>query len=1108
MKCFRSTGFLLLFIGLFFLASAQKSDTTGVWARVILAEKKLDSLQYDPALALLDEAENLYLTSRDHEKLTAVWLKKTFVYLSLLDFSLTADFLIKTQKAIDPQNPQHAQNRADWLFLKGVFFHETAAYDSALVYLQQCEPLYRKIYGPQSRHTGQCLYFFSAAWLRKADYKASLGYSEQALRIFAEADPDSAWLGKTYNLIGFNYGEQGYLNKQIEFYQKSLAVNLLLYGDDHYEVAVNYNNLAYTEGIKGNFYQAIFFLEKCLKINEKNPRDNQQLLGSNYLNLGMNYAYVGDYGRADYYMAKALEVRTRIYGENHPDIANVHHNMGSVALDLGEYEKAQKHFTQTLEIRTRYLGESNPYVALSHTMLGRSLLNLKQTKTALIHLRRGLSGLQKVLGDGHIMVANSYFDLGLCLEEMGQRDEALKNYEKAIEIIKNIAGHDNALLTRLYDAYAYALESSGKTEKSLAVLQEGLIVISEGFSDRNFRKNPSLSQLNLDITGVFLLGQKAETVRKTPFGQTEAGLQFVWQAYLLTDSLIQKLRLGFFNEKSGEMFSRRFLSVYENAIGLASQIFEQTGDSSFLYQAFSLAEKAKSMLLFQAIRENQALITAGIPPDLLNRERYLRAEVSYFEKVIFDEKHKGIHADSVRLLDIVSRHFALTRERDSLIQQFEKKFPEYYHLKFDNHTATVAEVQKQLDEGESMLSYFTGEKHIYSFLITKDEFAFHSQATDTAWHTGMTRFISYLKNTELADQKAYTTQSYLDFVSPARRFYRDLVAPFEEKLRQRGDLIIIPDGVMGYLPFEVLLTAEAGEEVNYTHLPYLLRLWQVRYAYSATLFCTPRVSSRKKQAIFAGFAPGMADGAFTTSSSDNRRSTPRFPKIYANQPEVQTVAGLMKGKSWLAAQATETAFRENAEEYKILHLATHAWINDENPLYSGLWFVPEIEGDTAKRDSLSLIEEVKDGFLHAYEIYNLVISADLAVLSACETGSGVLRRGEGIMSLARAFRYAGCPSVLMTLWKAEDVATRDLMAKFYQNLHSGMEKDKALQKAKLDFLTDSDRQHPHFWADFILIGDESPVKDGQPWGIWILIFVIAGGVLAGVLWKKYRSSYI
>ncbi|MEZ4825744.1 MAG: CHAT domain-containing tetratricopeptide repeat protein [Bacteroidia bacterium] len=1099
----RISGILFLFAGLFFHSFAQKSDTTGVWNKVVLAQQKLDSLQYDEALTLLDQAEDSYAAIGDQNKLTSVWLKKSLVHLGYLDFAPSGAYLAKAQKAIDAQNPKHKKNYADWLFIKGVLYHETAAYDSSLYYLRSYEPVCNEVYGPKSRQAGEYLYFFATSFLRKADYPLALDYAENALNIFTGPAPDSSWLGKTYNIIGFIYGEQGYLNQQIEFYQKSLTVNRALYGEEHYEVAVNYNNLAYTEGVKGNFHEAINFLLKCLKINEKNPKGNVQLLGSNYLNLGMDYAYVGDYGRADYYMAKALEVRTRLYGENHPDIANVYHNMGSVAMDLAEYEKSRKYFTKALEIRTRYLGEANPYVALSHTMLGRSLLNLRQNEEALIHLERGLAGLRAVLGDRHFMVANSYFDLALCLEEMGQMDKALENYTQAIAVVKNTAGADNAILTRLYDSYATALVNAGKKEEALAILQEGLIVVSEGFSDKNFLSNPTLSQMDFDITGIFILGQKANVLLKAGYGNTKAGLQAIWETYLLTDSLIQKMRLGFFNEKSRELLSTRFLSVYENAIGVAWKISEQTGDKSFLQQAFGLAEKAKSMLLFQAVRENQAMITAGIPADLLHREQYLRAEVGYCEKVIYEERQKSSDGDSLRLLDAINRHFSLTRERNELIRTFEKDFPEYYRLKFDDHVATVNEVQKRLSSQDAMLTYFTGENHIYSFLITQTGFAVERTATGPQWHRDLEKFIGYMKDTEMADQKAYTSENFRIFTRNAYQLYTELISPFEKTLTQATDLIIVPDGLLGYIPFEMLISKPGGEQVDYVSLPYLLREWQVRYAYSATLFCTPAPPPRKRRSLFAGFAPGTGQSGSVNSPEYAMRGAPRPAKLYANQPEVSSAAALLKGKSWLSQAATESAFRENAEKYKILHLATHAWVSDENPLYSGLWFVSELSGDSLQMDSLALNNEEKDGFLHAYEIYNMFIPADLTVLSACETGGGTLRRGEGIMSLARAFRYAGSPNVMMTLWKAEDVATRELMERFYRNLREGMEKDAALRKAKLDFLSDTDRQHPHFWAEFVLIGDEVPVKPGTPW--WILALAV-GVVVAIVVLIALRNK--
>jgi CHAT domain-containing protein len=172
----------------------------------------------------------------------------------------------------------------------------------------------------------------------------------------------------------------------------------------------------------------------------------------------------------------------------------------------------------------------------------------------------------------------------------------------------------------------------------------------------------------------------------------------------------------------------------------------------------------------------------------------------------------------------------------------------------------------------------------------------------------------------------------------------------------------------------------------------------------------------------------------------------------------------MNGVKLVGIDAIESKFKQSANHYGVLHLAMHALIDDKKPMYSKLAF--------------SLVEDgTDDGFLNAYELYNMELSAELVVLSACETGYGKLEKGEGMMSLAHAFTYAGCPSIVMSQWLADDKATAQLMKLFYKNLATGCSKDEALQKAKIEFISDADevRQNPAFWAGFVVMGDTSPL---------------------------------
>jgi CHAT domain-containing protein len=212
--------------------------------------------------------------------------------------------------------------------------------------------------------------------------------------------------------------------------------------------------------------------------------------------------------------------------------------------------------------------------------------------------------------------------------------------------------------------------------------------------------------------------------------------------------------------------------------------------------------------------------------------------------------------------------------------------------------------------------------------------------------------------------------------------------------------------------------------------------------------------------------------------------------------EVRMISRLVNGDVYLDQEATETRFKQNAENYDILHLAMHTIVNNEDPMYSKLAFVQNVD-------------TLNDGFLNTYEIYNMRFNARMAVLSSCKTGFGKLMKGEGVMSLARGFMYAGCPSIIMTLWEVSDKSGARLMQDFYQCLIKGKSKAEALRTAKLNFLKKADnlKANPYFWSTYVIIGDASPIYEkNRNYLYWLGGLIVISGILIAVYLRYQRKK--
>jgi CHAT domain-containing protein len=317
--------------------------------------------------------------------------------------------------------------------------------------------------------------------------------------------------------------------------------------------------------------------------------------------------------------------------------------------------------------------------------------------------------------------------------------------------------------------------------------------------------------------------------------------------------------------------------------------------------------------------------------------------------------------------------------------------------------------------------------------------------------------------------------------------------PVARKLEGKS-LTIIPHDKLSYIPFDALLSEMPDTaQMNFRDLKYVIRDYSVNYGYSATLLydSSPPRKTFKKLLIFSPeYNPQVPRKDLETGNSYYLSSLP------GANAEIKAISNVVSSVSFVGKNAQESEFKKNANNFDILHLAMHTIINDSLPMLSKLVFSnPEISSSD-------------DGYLNAYEVYNMKLNARLAVLSACETGSGKLQGGEGVMSMARGFIYAGCPSVVMTLWQVEDKSGVKIMSDFYRYLSKGKRKDVALRMAKLNHLENSDplTAHPHFWLGYVSIGNADALYTSKDVYFVAFLFIALLLLFADYHFRRKRTK--
>ncbi|MCK4464940.1 MAG: tetratricopeptide repeat protein, partial [Bacteroidales bacterium] len=915
-------------------------------------------------------------------------------------------------------------------------------------------------------------------------YRARDCYLESAL-IRKKLEIYDYPLSYAYSNLGYIYNQTGDLTQAEKYFKKTLEIRKRILNPGDLRFASPLSNLGAVLTTHARYDEAERYLEKSKNIYIQEYGENH-FVGHVYNNLGIIYSIRGDYSKALSYYERAIQLLIQIPGTYKNVIPDTYNNLGSIYLKMKDYEKALDWFLKSVEFSSTYapgkLGPTYIRVADNYTHLGNYQLAEKYYQEAIHQTIR-------IYSKNRLNLARAYLNFGLFYTNQQDYEKGLDLHQKALTLYMTLYiklyGPKHPRTSRCLYNIALSYKLQHNPDSALYYIQKSIIAVVDDFNNEDIFSNPSLNNVYSSLRLLNSLKSKADILLEMP-GKENHNLDTLKLGFSTLESaisVIEKLRLEFETEESKLFLAQNERDTYNEIIQTALRLYESTRDEDFKEKAYEYTEKSKSAVLLSVLRGVEARRFGGIPENLINEEIQIKTDISTFKELLFEEK-KLENPDSAKIKLYENYVFTLTNRYDSILRTFEQDYPDYFALKFNTAVVSPKELSHHLKKKDALLEFSISDSSLVTFLITRDRFLVHHTTVDSLFWFDLH---SIRTNISTSNFENGVKLDYTRFIHASHNLYQILLKPFEEYLNNKN-LIIVPDEILAYIPFEILLTnlpVYRGSE--YHDLPYLVKDNPVSYSYSATLLLD---NSREKKSLsnkVLAFAPGyeepseMSENLFLTRQEYRNRL---YPLPYV-EDEIKSIKKLTKGRVLTGENATESAFKSLSSEYDILHLAMHTLIDDENPLYSKLAFT-FIPGDT-----------LEDGFLNAIEIYNLSLKARLTVLSSCSSGFGKFQKGEGVMSLARSFMYAGCPSVVMTLWEVEDNSGAEIMSKFYFYLKKGYSKDKALRKAKLKFFKKKGmlKSHPYFWAPYISIGDQSRIYFGRPLkliflGSLILLFAI------------------
>ncbi len=557
------------------------------------------------------------------------------------------------------------------------------------------------------------------------------------------------------------------------------------------------------------------------------------------------------------------------------------------------------------------------------------------------------------------------------------------------------------------------------------------------------------------------------------------------ETYHLLIQLLEEQRTKYVSSRYRQLIGAKALSVYEKAISACYYAIATGLDSAkYTRLAFQIVEKNKNRQLRDALRVHETIEFADIPQSVLDKENALKRKLKYSNRMLFQQKQQPESTKDITKTQALQEEvFNLNRQWEQFDQQLSMEYPAYHQLKNGEPAMDLKVLQSKLEGKTLLMEYFYGDEEAYVFAITNTGVFFEKLLPVPSLNHLLSKCLETARNPEPGKE-------------PPETLYADLHSLFNGLLPERvvipadvSKIVVVPDGPLGYLPFEMLVTSISGSP------RFLVEDFDVHYAYSSYLV-NKKPQHKKANSKYVGFAPSYPQNNLNTVVVRDQ-----VPGVLThNKAEVRSAQSYFSGLAFLDSAGTEQNFKQHGKSAGILHFSMHAWINDEFPELSRLIFYqPEQPSATSETD----------GSLYLYELYNETLQAQLTVLSACNTGYGQWGRGEGIISLGRAFRYAGCSSIVMSLWETNDKHSQYLIDRFFFHLKNGLGKDEALRQAKLDFLQEPSHKyfkHPYYWASLILIGEPSELS--QQCNNRLVVIVMMGVlVVVGLLvyWYYWRG---
>ncbi|WP_372938616.1 CHAT domain-containing protein, partial [Seonamhaeicola sp.] len=523
----------------------------------------------------------------------------------------------------------------------------------------------------------------------------------------------------------------------------------------------------------------------------------------------------------------------------------------------------------------------------------------------------------------------------------------------------------------------------------------------------------------------------------------------------------RKTTITSFNDVSNLIEDNKKVFSFAKKINL--ELYNLTHNISYLENTINLHESALYNRIRARLNANPNISFSGIPKHIATREKTLLQAL----------KNKDTNVDSIT---------TNTYKWHTFLDTLKTQYPKYYKMRYAIIEKPINKLYHKIPENTTVIRYLFIDENLYAFVLSSKE-----------------KSLIKLNSDNLEDSILKLSKNQFNIENTSTKLfklYQELWQPIKNKITT-DKVIIIPDGYLFNLSFESLTPTKISTFKDLA-TNSLLAKHNISYNYSLLLIGNKKVINYDKD--FIAFAPEFNAKmkkdysiTITDSISIDKTYLSLLPQPFSVDL-AKEYSKYFNGNYFINENASKQVFKNEANEHKIIHIGTHAESNNITPELSRLIFAK-----TNKN---------QDNSLYTYEIYNESLNSNLAILTACETGKPTYQAGEGMISLAHAFNYAGSESILTSLWKIDEKSSAKIVELFFENIKKGMSKDVALKNAKLSYIAKAKGRiiSPEYWAGLVLIGDTTPITLNSSLNLlyWVIIICIVLVILVISLRTKRK----